>query len=132
MAPEDDRVELEVVADLPDRFVLEQRPEHSEHLAAVEAAVEPEARSFERDIARLPRLGGEGEPDDRRPHGRGRVGQDAQREAAGLLQFGRKRLHVIDRVEEAVVLADGLRSRRELHDERAESEPRKQLEAALL
>ena len=40
--------------------------------------------------------------------------------------------HAFERVDHGVFLADGLRRRRELHDERSESQPREQLEAPLL
>src|SRR5436190_1019555 len=144
---EQDRVELQVVPDLPDRRIFEHRPQHVERLAGAEAAgrlrlaVEREAAvragrygrtaGRERDVARLARRGRERQPDDRRAHRRRRVGQHAQREASRGAEVGRERRDAFARVDRLVVLPDGLRRRREVHHQGAEAEAREQVEAAL-
>ena len=61
----------------------------------------------------------------------GASGSTRKREAAGRSQLAGERPHLLDRVDDRVVLADRVGRRRELHHERPESQPREQLEAAL-
>ena len=138
---EDDRIEFQIVPDLRDPLVLENRLQHVEHLPYVEHLAAPFA--FEvgakqaaaasalrhRDVARFAGHRGERDADDGGPHGGGGVGNHAKREPPCGLQLGSQRRDRVRGLHQSVVLADRLGRWRVLHDERPESEPGEQLEA---
>jgi hypothetical protein len=126
-----DHVGLDVVPDLEDLRILEERPERGqggldpELLRAVERAVS------QRNVVRLPRRGGARDAHDARAHRDGNVGQHAEGEPPRRPERRHERVERLARADEGVLLRDGVGRRRVLHHERPEAEPREELVAAL-
>ena len=143
MLREHDRIELEVVPDLPDRVVFEERFHEREGgvaieprpIGAVPAFSERREEAFvrpgppHRHIAGMVRTRGKRQADDPGAHRGGRVGKDAQAEPSRARQLSGEPAQSVERLHRRVVLADGCGGRRELEDERPEPEAREQLEA---
>ena len=138
---EHDGVELQVVADLADRRVLEQRLEPVERRAGVHlrghvGARQQVAAPAPSPHGRAARSGlavarGEGNPDDPGAHGERLVGNHAERELARRAEVGDQRVERVERRHERVVLLDRLGVGRVFVDQRAERQPGEQLVAAL-
>jgi hypothetical protein len=112
--------------------IFEDRLQRVERGAGIESAVEAQAGSRERHVPRLIFRGRERQPDDPGAHRGRRVRQHAEREPSGPSQLAGERGDPFQRLDDRVVLADRLRRWRVFHHQRAEAEPREQLEAALL
>ncbi len=95
VAAQHDGIVLDVLADLADRLVREDRPQRVEHLLGVERRVGRERAR--RDVPGLFRLPGDGEADDLREHRRGARRLQVNREPLLRAQGGEKRARALPR-----------------------------------
>ncbi len=130
VAPEHDQVSLEVVADLFDGRIGEQRPENRQRFGLRHQYAAAESFMAERHVARLPARDRDRDADQRCAHRRGAVGDHLHAEAARGLHLSRQRLQFVRRADQRVVLLHGCGGRRVLRDQRAELHLREQLVAA--
>ena len=138
---EHDDVELQVVPDLLYRGILEDGPQYPQHLLRVrpgssrlrrwrgsqEAVLDAGWPMPDRDVPRRPGPRGKCQSDDAGSNRGGTVRQHAQPKAARRAEFTCQRLELVRPRHQAVVFAGRFRGWRELHDNRAEPELRKQL-----
>ena len=121
MTRKHDGVGLQVVADLFERRILEQRLERRERFIHRELRSVVHALMAERKIPRRVRGMRERDADDGR-RDRGAVGEHAQREAARGAQLPHELGQFLGRCHEPVVARGCFGRRRVLHHERTESE----------
>ena len=126
-----DRVELQVVAVLADRLVLEHRAERVQRGRERHAGGVADGLMADRHIVGILRGGRKRQPDNRRAHRRRSIRQDAQPEVPGGPQSVCQLPHSLVGVDDAVVLGDGLRGRRVFLGEPPEPELVEDPEAAL-
>ncbi len=141
VARQEQRIELQIVTELADRRVFEQRAQPLERGGAVDLRRRGRARQqvvarirtlvAERHVAGLSIAHGKREADNRRAHRRRPARNDAQRELAGRAQLRHQRVELAGRAHQRVILLDTLGRWRVLVDERAEGQAREQLVAAL-
>jgi hypothetical protein len=136
-----DHVELQVVTELANRWILEQRTQPLQRCSQVELVGSARAREqisttvfafvSDRNIACLTVAGGKRKADHTGAHGRRLARNDAQRELTGGAQSGDERIQFGLGVDDRVILLNVLGRRRVVVDQRPEGESREQFVAAL-